>query len=546
MEEEWCDCVVALLIVLLTMLILNVVQIKAETGSVWRAIQFAILFPAIMVIVTTMLLMYPFLIIYRAFLSIKLRVMFGKKFYGLLHGLDAPLSHPIKKYGMIGGLIIVEIDTSVTQKSAWDCVREFVDEKVLTNEHLAKLRTSVSWYGGYPFLENIDVKSNAFVRKLPTVEGILDDATLMKLLGQCHYMPFSGPLMWDVMVGTQPLLRKQSSNPYLKQYPIMIRVHHGLADAVTIMQLVAGVFGDKFRASPVKRVGKLPEAEDYIIARLFQLLGQIACVMVYFPSVLYLCTLVKTDFNELHLRGMGDDENIAVEFDDNGTYLQKVKKIRNYTGATVPEIISTAYNESLKEHFLKYKKRREDHFTFLFPVGHNYEEMENVQSIDAKDLKLSNRFAILTLAMPFSIESDTDFDPRTPLYSRLSIMRRKTNALKKSVEFHVSMIIYHLIAPVFPSVCLYFFSYLTNITSIISLIPGLPRGSYCNGALLVTDSAFWIPHLLSIGSFVYDDRLIVSLNCDGSCMSREMAQEIVQNVYKNIDLLEEELGSITP
>lgn len=540
MDEEWYDYVVVLMIALLTLLILNFVQIKAETRSTCRAILFVILFPGIIVVMPTMLLMYPFLYFYRTFLSIRLRGVYRETFYGLLDGLDVPLLHPIKKNGMIGGVIIVGIDTNVTNKNVLDYVQEFVVENILTNKHLAKLRTSVRWYGGYPFLVNIYVKSKDCVRELPTVKEKLDDATLMKLLGQWHHLPFSGPLMWDVMVGTQPLQRKQSSNSSLKQYPIMIRVHHGLADAVTIMQLVAGVFGEKFWAGPVTPIEKHPEAQDYVIARLFQFIGQIACVMVYFPSILYLCTSKETARNQLHVRKMGDKENIAVEFDDNGTYFQKLKKIRNYTGATVPEIISTAYTQSLKEHFLKYKKEREDHFTFLFPISHDY----GMQSRDVKDLQFRNRIGILTFAMPFSIENEADYDPNVQLYSRLSVMKRKTNALKKSIELQVSTMIYYFIAPVFPFVYLYFFSHLTNYTSIISQMPGLPRGSYCNGALHVTDSAFWISHLFSIdvslGFILCNDRLTVSFSCDSSCMSHEMAQEIVHNLYSNIDSLEKE------
>ncbi|KAK5644925.1 hypothetical protein RI129_006225 [Pyrocoelia pectoralis] len=545
MEGEWCtETLVVPLTILLAMLLLNIQQLKEETRSWWVAAKFSLLFPVIICLVVVTLILQPFFFLYRTILSIKLRWKYGKRFYGLLSGADVPVTHPSIKYGMIGILMVVEIDINTVKNTVFECVQEFVIENILKNSSLAKLQTTVKSYGGYPYLESIGMRGEDCVYMLPTVDGVLDDTVLMKLLGRVQYKPFNGPYLWDVMVGTQPLYRKETDTySNTKRYPVMIRVHHAIADGVTIMQLLGGVFSDKQTVNDDKS-DKPTKVKDYILLRLFQLLGKIACLLIYFPSILYSLALIKSDVNDLHRGQFGNDENVALLFDENGTYLRKVKNIKNRTGASIPEIVCTAFSESLKDHIEKYKKESTKQTTFLLPVVRN-EETRNMQNLSIKDISLKNKFSVMTLTIPFSSENEKGYNGKVPLYNKLIDVRRRTNTLRRSMEFYVSKVAFHIIAPSFPGTSRFYFVNFINNTATVSLLPGLPKGSYCNGKVVVTDVIFWIPHLMHIdlgfSSFSYDNRLILSFNCDRLYMSFEMAQEILDNVYKNIDLLEKEL-----
>ncbi|KAB0796471.1 hypothetical protein PPYR_10532 [Photinus pyralis] len=539
-DEEWCTETIAGLLLLITMMFLNAIQLKEETGSLGTTIKFCFLFPVIICMVAVMLILQPVFFVYRMVISIKLRNRYGNNFYGLLSGLDVCVNHPVKQYAMIGILVIFEFDDNAEGQTVLECLKDLVDKNILKDDQLSRMRTTIKSYGGYPFLEYIDMKTEDCVKELPIVDGDLDDAALTRLLGRCQYEPFDGPFLWDVKVGTQPL---QTENDR-KRYPVMIRVHHALTDGVTLIQLLAGVLGDKPNGTVGKHEKLQQQSQDYLILRLFQFLGKIACVIVYFPSILYSLALIKKDVNDLHQKKMGNDEKVALLFDKGGSYFQKVKNIRRLTGASIPEIICTAYSESLKAHFERYQKKSSRQTTFLLPVVHNPEEIQNMRAMNIKDLNLKNKFSAMTLAIPFSVEKN-GYDGNVPLYCKLQEVRRRVNMLKRSMEFYVSNVLFHIIAPSFPGVCLLPFAYFLNNTSIVSLIPGVPKGSYYNGKLVMTDCIFWVPHLMQIdlafGSFSYDNRLILSFNCDGLYMSQEMAQEILEDVYKNIDLLGKEL-----
>ncbi|KAB0796703.1 hypothetical protein PPYR_10764 [Photinus pyralis] len=528
-------------------LLLNTIEIKRQTKSKRDVFLFVVFVPVTILIILLSAVLYPILMSYRMIISIILRRKYGDKFCGLVRGLDVVSATQTMKQNTITAVVLFETDTETSTESIREFLNKVVTDTIMQNEtHLGKLLTTLDTFSGYKFLKKTNIHMHECIRRLPTIDGELNNDSLKKLISHWYFEPFNGPLLWDVAFGTQPLQQKDNGSSK-KCYPLVLRVHHVVSDGITILKFFVGLLTDKLNNSNPSTFEKYVKTEEIKFATLLHYVYFILQIIVYFPTALYSMVVLKChDHNELHGKALSNNEKVAYTLDENGTYFQKVKKIRKYTNASVPEIVLAAFSESMKEHFIKYHKSCPNDITLTLPVVQNYTELKTIQpGLDVSDIHLNNRFIILCLKVPFFVEND-EFDENMPVLSKLSAIRRLVDVMKTSVEVPVSKIVFHYFFGALPTSWVRHICGHINSTVCVSLIPGPPKIFFNDGVFSVRDIIFWSPHLLGLdlmfGSLSYDDRLVLSFNCDAVYMAdQSIAQEVLENTYKYMDLLEDEL-----
>ncbi|XP_031348690.1 uncharacterized protein LOC116174828 isoform X2 [Photinus pyralis] len=542
-------CLIALALLVLVLMIVNVNEIKRQTKSRATALLFIVLFPFILVGVAFSAVIYVLLLLYREIvLTAILKEECGDDFFCLVSGLDVFNATQSMKRSTIIGLMVCEIDSNSSPKTVMEYVQDVIRAQLRKNRsHLGKLFTKPKMFSGYLYLERVELEHETCIRHLPTVDGELDVEALNGLIGRWCYEPFNGPLLWDISVGTQPLKWRNEGTSNIKHYPIVIRVHHLIADGISILKLVVGVLGDKSNHPKISTFEKYIDAEKFVWLTTFRRVIQAIRIILFFPVCLFSIVVLKSCVgNEVHGKELEFQEHCAVALDPNGQYLEKVKTIRKRSGATIPEIILTVISESLKAHFLKYNNYP-SHTTLVLPIVSNYSELLNMRpgEVNIEDIQFNNRYVVVSVKVPTFIGAE-DYNPATPILSKLNVVKRLINTLKVSTEAEVSAIIFSHFFGVLPISWVRHICQYIHATAGISLIPGPPKMTYGDGHIKVCEFVFWLPHMLdiglTIGSLSYDNRLILSLNCDAVYISeRTEVQELLDSIYRHINLLEEEL-----
>ncbi|KAF2890956.1 hypothetical protein ILUMI_15217, partial [Ignelater luminosus] len=195
--------------------------------------------------------LFCFFAIYRLIIKIILKIKYGKDFHGLLNGLDTfHIVGDTTTNSMTPICLMVRCE-KYTSDEFYDISKE-VMTKLAT---LAKLRTSFRKSFGYPYLIKPKRELHNCTSKMKIVDcpGKRIDKQQFNELLSYHYnepMPHNGSSPYHILIGTQPINWKDDECDY---YPVMFKVHHAIADGVSLLKAFMATIADKLEGSEERK-----------------------------------------------------------------------------------------------------------------------------------------------------------------------------------------------------------------------------------------------------------------------------------------------------
>ncbi|KAF5269533.1 hypothetical protein FQA39_LY08722 [Lamprigera yunnana] len=526
----------------------NIRHIKKNTdNNLWDVILFLLLLPVLLICIVTTTLSLPFLWLYRKLIASVLKIKLGDEFFGLISGMDVPMACYNSQNSLMSALIIYKCRKTTSNDALMKYFRNVVETnwRGINNAYMKKFFTAIDEYMGCLYLKNSQINIEECICELASTEEELDRDKLIKLLGDYYYKPLPPNALWDFHIGLKPL--KWKDDPDVNYYPMFVRVHHVITDGITLTNLLSKVFADEIQLDK-PQVFPVEQHKELLMKKIVKIIYSFLNSLVYCLSSLFLCLILKGhDNNAWSKTSTSNKEILQFCTDEDGSYFRKVKEIkRKCDGTLFSEILMTALSASLDGYFKKNNLDNPKTITLLVPVVTNQAIRGLITNpVDIKDIKLINNFTVLLIKLPINIDKNKKFNKKSPLISRLHLIKESTNL--HPVEYNISHILFSKMMSNFPSgIGKSFMSKMKN-TSAMSVLPGPPPFSHCNGIFIASDIIFWIPHVINLAvnfsCYTFNDRLTCGLNCNSSIISEQtQVDEILGNIYKYIDVIEEEVN----
>ncbi|KAF5279047.1 hypothetical protein FQA39_LY05725 [Lamprigera yunnana] len=470
--------------------------------------------------------------------------------------MDFTMACEIPKNSFIGMLIIFKCDKTVSNQGLYEYIKEMLEKRWWGKDHqyVKKFFTTIKEFMGYLYLETIPLTVENCVLELPTVEGDLDKKGLLNLISACYYKPFplNNTALWDVHIGKQPLIWREKDNEDVHYFPMFFRIHHCIADGVTLIKLFTRALADfKQGDLEIPDVFNAHQGQESPIKRIVKYIFEFLKIIIYFVGVSYVYLVLKGhDNNELCRKNIGNREFLDFYVDEDGTFFLKVKEIkRNYPGTSFSAILISAYSASLNDYYKTYCSTCPDYITITVPLIRSLKMLTEITT-GIKHLKyitLKNGFIYLQIKLPINIKNNKYYDENYPLISRLDLIRTAIDLMKDSAEVAITDILISRIKCLFPVWVQKPYHSMQSPSTIGSFPPGPPTFSYGNGIFTATDTIFFVPHILCLPlTFMcttYENRLTFTMNYNAYTDAEEYPiDEILQNTYKYIDLLQKEIN----
>ncbi|KAF5303712.1 hypothetical protein FQR65_LT00856 [Abscondita terminalis] len=518
-----------------------------NTSSKWEIVKFTLCAPFLLIFFVSMfVVVIPLAKIFQLIVIAILKIKIGDEYCESIRGANLLMASDHWKHSLIKTLVVVEFNKTLAKKTFFDYTKEIFERRRSENKIHKKFLATTYSFMGYLFLKNVKVELSEILRPLPSTDN-LDKNTINSVLKNCFYQPLYGPVLWDLYVGTQPIKNwKTNPNADIEYYPLFFRTHHLLADGINLTKTFTLLFQGR---EEVLKVDLVPKKS------IVQFTTEKICVWfrtcVMFLSCAYLFLLHKGyDSNDLHFEPYKYEEVLQGNFDSNRIYFQKMKKIRTICpNVSFPQILLSAFAESLYEHFEKHCSKCPDYITTALPVVTDAIQVRKVLSgqIDSSDVCAKNEFTFLQLKLPIDVSKDKWFDVNAPMTSRVKIVGKALSILKNSIEPQFSHIFVEIILEPLPFWFMRKFSQNIHNTTVTTFLPGPPKLKYSSNVYEISDCLFWVPHPVQLGvgisTVTYDSHLAIGFNSDTQLKKQVYADEILNNVYKNIDLLEKEIES---
>ncbi|KAF2902292.1 hypothetical protein ILUMI_03894 [Ignelater luminosus] len=546
-------------------IIRNISEVKRNTNittvPITTVIGIALAIPAIPILVPVVCLFA----LYRIFISTILRIKHGTDFGGLLSGSDAfhVVGDPSNAISISCFMIRCEKYTS----------EEFfgVAKGLIARCFNASKFNSIFLKSyGYSYMLKQQMDVDECVVKMKTVatdEKRLTKEDLFRLLSH-HYnesLPKNGKIPWQVLIGTQRVKWKDDGHDY---YPLMCKIHHTIADGITLIKLLVSVVADKKQVDNTEMLDpqKLNSENGGINKKQgsfldFQILKTIKHAFVVFGTYCYIFYLLPSsmvvffmykgkDSNLLYSKSISNQKVLGSYSEENDEYFQKIKRIKKkFPEIAFSTILFAAFSASLDNYFKKKRSCSPPYITSTIPVVTGSSDLRQLVpgKLDVKDINITNSYSVLLMSLPINLEKNKNsrFSTDKPLIKRLKLVHEEAKILRRATDYLVNYLVIKVMFAVLPLPILEKIMKSVRCTTVISVLPGPPKIVYDNGLLVLSDLIPWIPHLhniaTSFGVITYDGRLQIGLSADETVISSQSdAQNIVDDVSKYLDALEKE------
>ncbi|KAF5304152.1 hypothetical protein FQA39_LY01937 [Lamprigera yunnana] len=526
--------------------------LPALIGVVDRALKFAkanltvilLAFFLGSIVITTyaVLLTLPIFLLYKLIVYLKLKLIHNDEFVGFVQETTYEIDS-LRNVTVILLKLKYEGGKEMREKNVLKDVKDIVRTKILKNPNFFKFQCRVENCMGYLclFKEEVDVEQR--VKEVKN-ENDANDFELMKLISQCSTQPL--PTLWDVFVGTTP--NSTDNNCDTISYPVLFRIHEEIADGVALLQILSNIFVNA--ENPQVCGGTQSEVIiQKIKTRLFK---SLICLLnnLYFllslPILLYNLQFkhlkMVNSFFKVNLKGT---QIFAFSVEESQVYVDKIKKIKKkLKGVSFPDIVLSSVSASLRDHCWKYSPLEPEFLRVAIyflsdPADKNLLSTKN----ELNSIKTYGNSSIAVTNLPMFLENINK--NKCTLLQRLRLVRNETCLANRVNELRLNHFIKTALFPIFPKKLVNVLYGKLQCSGIVSFVPG-PNVIKINGNLSISDCVYWTPQQNSVGinfsMITYDNRLCFGINGDELFIRNEtIGKEILDSIYKYIDLLEEEI-----
>lgn len=282
--------------------------------------------------------------LYKQIVKLILKIKLKDNFGGLLHGSDSVWAIEDQSKSIINILMIIE--SQYDSEKFYNHIKHLLREIVFESPWcLPKLSSTFHQALGYFYLikNNITVDNCVKSFKIHSNEEEITKEGLMEYLSKLSNfnLPKNHTAFWEILVGDH----KVKWRDHKKFYPIIFRVHHSLADGVSLLGILTKIFSNNSDQVKQKLAikGKLQIYAGYLYG------------ILSVPAVIFLQIARNPDCNRLHGLGLSGQKVLAMKVEDEPFSIGAIKEIKNNLGDgfTFSDILFTAVSASFREYFEK-------------------------------------------------------------------------------------------------------------------------------------------------------------------------------------------------
>jgi diacylglycerol O-acyltransferase len=336
---------------------------------------------------------------------------------------------------------------------------------------------------------------------------------------QAELQALVGDLMSTPLDFSRPLWQWYLVENYGSGCAIIIRVHHCVADGVTLVRLMLALSSHQPKPTPELKSDKAPAAQSLNRApkpsEWLRYIHQGGGFLLALGKQL----LIGPDTKTL-LRGRPSGQKLAAW--SSPISLRNLKDIGHNLGGHLNDIILTAIAGALGNYLKTHGAVCSDvDIRLLIPV--------NLRPFRDK-IELGNRFAVTFLKLPLGIE-----DP----IQRLGKIKQNMDTIKTSQEALANFAVINLLGlvpDIFRKLALRFFA--LKATAVMTNVIG-PEQPVCIAGKPVRDVMFWVPQTGNVGMGIsvlsYAGRVILGVTSDARVVSDP--QVIVAGIHQELQRL---------
>ncbi|KAF2889491.1 hypothetical protein ILUMI_16682, partial [Ignelater luminosus] len=236
---------------------------------------------------------------------------------------------------------------------------------MLKTTSLKKFQAQILNSFGYPYLVKQKFNfSKDCVQKMKTLDCAkkrVDKQQFYELLNYyCNApVPENGKQLCQILVGTQPVNWKNDDFDY---YPIIAKIHHAVADGVSLLKMMVAITADKLEVSkkPLNSV-KQDKGSSFVNKQLKRFIDGLERIKMVFviiclhPSLLVTYFTYKAkDDNIFYNTSLTQKTLLGINSEKGTAYVEKIKKIKEkLPGTAFPTILIAAFSASLSDYFKK-------------------------------------------------------------------------------------------------------------------------------------------------------------------------------------------------
>ncbi|KAK4877359.1 hypothetical protein RN001_009865 [Aquatica leii] len=520
-------------------LILNIFEVKKSTNNAASILLFIVLYPILVLAMTVIFATFPLFWILKQLVGVVLKIQHGSDFNGLVEGLDV-ISVCDQNRSVTQLLLVFECDTSYDSEEWFDLVKNAVKNVMIKNSSkFLKLFSALDNYLGYFYMKKISLNLDDCVKKLQVLknkETSIKKEELIDLISNCYYdeFPFGGKALWDVFVGTQPVLWNiGNNNAKKKYYPVVVRIDPGVVNNVCL----SSIWNYFCLRSDVTSIDKHScNLKSFLIS-----MWKGFYTFKIFPSALFSNLILKGRDRNALCRGSVEEEVLGINTDWEGLTFTKMKNIQsNLLSTTVEEIMLTAYTASLNEYIEKNSTNYVKEITAIMPVLRN-------TNLSPQSLLENQGIYNVLLKLPITIENLSGYNEKTPLLSRLHMIKQLHKSTRTSLKLQAFIFVTKYFCSVLPKPIVTFLLSKVHATTSVSISKPIKKMSFCDGKIVNVDCCLWLAHTngshAQFSVMSCDDRLQLGFNAYKlHFRDHTDAQNVVDGVCKYIDLLEKEVA----
>ncbi|KAK5642568.1 hypothetical protein RI129_008735 [Pyrocoelia pectoralis] len=499
------------------------------------------------IIMVTFVVSFPFFILYRKILKVYLMIRHGKNFIELIDGFDSTFTRSFQRNNTINILFIFQTDHDITET-----FKNFINDKFIINgDKLKKFHSTLRSCSGYKYLVKQHLTVDDCVKTAAVVnqnEAFISKEGLMGILCQYYDDPFprDNTVLWDCTVWTQPIQWRPTKDGK-KNYAVLFRCNHCIADGVSLFYLLAGVFSDKVSDTVQKNFKSSYNAS--IVVKVGHYVYRWMCFLSYGVAEAMTEQLFEKKEKNVLNDSMVYSETLSLKIDESGEVLKMAKMIKNeIMGINFSQVLLTALSAAMKNYFSTHSQTYPERVNIVIPFSLDALQIPKLPlgQLSYDKISFHNNFEMLTYKMPVFTKNKAGEHTHPSLFERLLLIKKETRNLHKTFDNKVTSFWGHIGLPALPATVATFLEHKHNWTSIFSTLPGSPKLTFCENKLSLQDIVFWAPHVNEIGCnfsvTTYDNRLQLGINSDKALIPNcQQAQGILEDILENIISLNEEI-----
>ncbi|VEN35689.1 unnamed protein product [Callosobruchus maculatus] len=480
------------------------------------------------------------LAILRTSASVILKLKHGKNFGGLVESDAVMWKMPDITNQLIHILTIQQSKIS-TPEAFLEHLKQSL-YRPLSKSNAQKLTSVSKFFLGYAYCLSNQVTIGE-ICKIITVDSkkeFIDESDLSDILSDLvsKPMPKDNTGLFEILVVQKPL---KQIEPDTYQYALIVRLHHVVADGISLTNYLMKTFADdqealacdlkdliaKFDTSKTKKVEKTGWEKVTQIAK------EINTFMVHFPTV-FVNQVFLQDRNCFHGPKLTGKKFAVYAIEKEGEDLMEtVRQIKGrVTGSTFSSVVLTAISRTVGRHM---QKRQEDTPSFLSVL---ITALFSVPDMTKAPI-LTNNFSVAVLSLPL-------FEKSGDAYWQIGLVDKYWNGIKERPDFLVNYMMFKHLIGLIPVPILAQILRADKVTMSISNVPGMPKVHVLGGQIM-EKLVFFTPHRDTAGVgftiTTYDNKFQMGLMIDKvfNC-SKEEAQSLVDGVLTEIRRMHDELG----